>query len=209
MKKNSLYSFIALSMSLLIASPGRFAYGIFIILAFLFFTICGTLVRQLIKILKMENLQQFLIPAVLIALTLIFRQLVIFYSPVISLVNGFVIFMATACSYVITRLYIKETGSLKDEMILNLKEASIFSAFAVLFFLFRDILGYGTILLPVPSGVFEVVIFETEITYMGAFFASIPGAICLFAVCLFVFASIQKKLQIFDSISVRGVENVE
>ena len=85
MKKNELYVYSALSLAVLIPLPGRFAYGIIVVLMLYFFTILGILFRKLSSMFFEYGLHSVLIVVMLISTSILIRQILILISPFMNL----------------------------------------------------------------------------------------------------------------------------
>jgi hypothetical protein len=200
MKKNNLYAYIAVSLAILVPVPGRFACGIILMIAVNFFMLTGTLFRKLIYKLSLQNLQPILIAIFLMAMAIIYKQLLILYSPVLALVLGLSLYMCAISSFMIGCLYEKSEGTLASELKVNMSQSGAFTVFSLLYFLFRDIFGYGTITFPEKNGFYSLVLFSDKLYFSPSiFWASVPGALVLTAIILVIFVHINKKLDIVET----------
>jgi len=200
MKNRHIYIFIAASLAILVPTPGRFAYGLILVLLLNFMMAFGILFRKLIEILKLEEFQTVLISVFLIFLTIISKNIITFISPVMALVLSFAIFMPPVSAFMIGALYEKTKQPLLDDMYINMKETGYFSIIALLFYTFRDIAGYGTFTLPCHNGIKEFVLFEgSKLDSLGAFWASIPGALVLVSLLYILFNLLLKKMEIANN----------
>ena len=82
-----------------------------------------------------------------------------------------------------------------------------FGMFALLFFLLRDILGYGTLSLPVPNGIKETYLFNSYDTAFLSFFATIPGALLLLVLCMSFLLTVQLKMNAIEKAGVADENN--
>ena len=74
MKKNSLYTYIASSLIILVPVPGRLSYGIILILALNALTALGILFRHLTKKLSVDEYMPALMTVFLIGLCIIYKN---------------------------------------------------------------------------------------------------------------------------------------
>ncbi|MDO4506802.1 MAG: hypothetical protein Q4B64_07615 [Spirochaetales bacterium] len=200
MKKNELYVYSALSLAALIPLPGRFAYGIIVILMLYFFTVLGILFRKLSSMFFEYGLHSVLIAVMLISTSILVRQILILISPFMAFVMGVNIYVPALTAFILGNLYRKTGLSLRDSLSLGLIKCNSFSVFAVVFFLIRDILGYGTITLPCSKGLFEILVVKNNpISFLGTFWCSLPGGITLLAVLLAIIAETMKRLEILGT----------
>lgn len=197
MKKNEMYSYIAASLAILIPVQGRFGYGLIIVIALNLFLLFGILIRRFLTKIKLDDFQSVITGIFLVSAAVLFKQFLILYSPVNALILGFSIYMTAAATYLTSFLYGKSEMTLRDEVIFNMRKSKNYSIFALLFFLFRDIFGYGTITFPVFSGLKSIVLVKSKGNFsFGTFWASIPGAVFLFAIMIAIFAIINNRLKI-------------
>ena len=75
----------------------------------------------------------------------------------------------------------------------NMNAASLFSGFALAFFLLRDIVGFGTITYIGLRGIAEKVLFDSERIAVASFFATIPGSLIALSFILVVALCIASK----------------
>lgn len=200
MKKNDFYVFIAASIAMLVPAPGRLSCGIVLVVGIMFFILVGTLFRKLIQKLALFELQPVLIAVLLVAAAILYKQLIIMMSPVLGLMLGFNIYLAAISSFMIGYLYEKSTKPLNEELSENLKKGGQFSLFALVFFLFRDIFGYGTITIPARKGMHELVLYHNaERITASIFWASIPGALVLTALLLVLFVHVTRMFTVIEN----------
>lgn len=194
MNKSLYFMFMAVSFALLVCAPGRLAYGIILIIEMNLLALSASAFRSFVKDFDLDDLQDILTLAVIVSVTILYRQIVILFSPVIALNLGFVMYMPAVSFFLLGSVFGNESLSPLDFLMQSLK----FSAFAFAFFLLRDILGYGTISIPSPWGIKEAYIFNSYSTSFFAFFASIPGALLLTLFCMAGLLCVQCKMNIIE-----------
>ncbi|MBQ0162484.1 MAG: hypothetical protein KBS84_04895, partial [Treponema sp.] len=101
-------------------------------------------------------------------------------------------------SYIIGIVYKNVNNSTKLSLAENLKVTMFFSILALIFYLLRDIVGYGTITIPSAKGISEYVLIGPNVFECGTLFASIPGSLVLVSVAILVFIFIQNKFNIVE-----------
>ncbi len=197
MKKINFYTYITASLALLVPVPGRFAYGLVLVLALNIMMVFGTLFRKLVHVLELEDLQPVLIAVLLVCMSIICKQLLIMFSPEMALTVGYAIYMPAVSSFLIGFLYEKGSKSLFSELSYNMKHILLFSLFALIVFLFRDLFGYGTFTLPSTNGLLECVIVKGSSGQapIGVFWASIPGALVITALCVVFAAHVSRRFE--------------
>ena len=183
MKKNSPFINISLSFALLVPFQGRLAYGIILLIMLNTVMAAATASRKIVSITGLNGLHEVITGLVVISTTLILRSMLVLYSPAIALTLGNAVYLTGVCSYFVSALYKKECVSLKDELKFNLRKTGLWSIYGFCFFLFRDIIAFGTVSFPCPSGIFEFTLMPeaSRIFFAGTFFATIPGAVILVA----------------------------
>ncbi len=195
MKKNYLFEYIAFSLTLLIAVPGRLSYGLILLVLFNLLMLSSTAFKSLILLLNLKELKQVLTIIFLVFFTVVFRQCLILYSPVCALTLGFQIYLPSLSSFILGALFNEnDEMNLVEQLEINMKKSLTFSLYAFCIFILRDFLGYGSISFPVPRGVFELnILHKTSFTFIGVFFASIPGALVLVSLSIILFAFFAKE----------------
>lgn len=193
--KKSIYVFITASLSMLVPSPGRFAFGIVLVLLLNILMLSGTVVRYCVWRLKIGRLSDMFLIGFLIFVTMMYHRLLVFISPAMALQMGFVIYLPTVSSYFIGYIFGTKMQNLVYDIKYNISHALFFSIFALLFFLMRDILGFGTFTYISLSGFHEIVLFHNNISAFS-FLASIPGALICIAANLVLYIFVMDKIHI-------------
>lgn len=201
MNKQIYNIFTVISFALLIASPGRFAFGLIICAELFFLAICGLIVSALLEKLNLNQFKSILTIITLIFSTILYKQIIMWLFPLIALQLSFVFYLPAISSYMIGMIY-KNDSKIKFSE--NIKIISFFSIFALVFYLIRDILGFGTFTFPTLNGIFELILFNSKTLSWSVFFASMPGALFLVSVSILIFVCIQKRFNIIERI---GDEN--
>ncbi|MDE7292450.1 MAG: hypothetical protein K2N58_10455 [Treponemataceae bacterium] len=194
MNKSLYFMFTAASFALLVCAPGRLAYGIILIVEMNLLAVSASAFHSFMKRFDLGDLQDILTLAVIVSATILYRQIVILFSPVIALNLGFVMYMPAVSVFLLGNVFGNEPLPPLDFLMQSLK----FSAFALAFFLLRDILGYGTISFPAPWGIKEAYLFNSYSTSFLAFFASIPGSLLLTIFCMAGLLCVQYKMNIIE-----------
>ena len=192
MNKRAGYVYMATTCSLVVLAPGRFAYGLILVIQMCLLMFFGTLFRSLIRVLKMEKMSSTIMLSFLIFFTIFFRQILILLMPVAAL--RFLMYLLTVSTFITAFLFDSEVLPLVEELKLNMFQVMLFSVFGLLFPLFRDIIGYGTITMISSKGIIEKVLFDKYDVSILSFVASIPGALILAAVILVFYTLLLKKV---------------
>ena len=197
MKRRSVYVLIATILGILIPSPGRFVYGVTLVIELISLMFIGTLATSLVKKLKLEELTTIIVLMIIIATTILFRQIMIMIQPEVMLTLGYIIFLMPVSVFMIGYVFINEEKTLKEKLRFNMIHILTFSLYALLFFLLRDIAGYGTFTFYGPNHqIYEKVLIVSDKIGVLSVFASLPGAFILSAVLLFIHLYVRNKFAI-------------
>ncbi len=188
------YFFLAAALSILIPAPGRFAYGVALLLIFNFQIVTGLLFSRLINKLQLNSLKNALMAMEIIASTIFCKQVLVFICPVMALTLGFVVYLPALSATIIDFLFKENEHSLKKDVTLKMLLSGSFSLCALLFFLIRDIFGYGTFTMIAYKhiAVFSLFAFDKQIS-ASSFLATIPGALLLLAFFFFVYVAVKNN----------------
>ena len=77
MKKRSIYVLIATILTVLVPAPGRFVYGVALVIELNLIMLVGTLINSLVKKIKLEELNTLIILITIISTTILYRQIMI------------------------------------------------------------------------------------------------------------------------------------
>ncbi len=211
--KNSklIYYFIASSLAILVPVPGRFAYGIIVLVLFNIQMLSISFVFHAVEHLKLQFLRNSIITFSLIAITVFYRQILIIYCPIAAFTLGFCIYLPALTSVVIEFFFTEYKKGIKKHSLLTMKKSLSISLFCMVYFLFRDILGFGTITLPAWKKIIVFHLpFNPETTDASIFLATIPGSLVLISVILCVYIIFDKKMQlVHENLSLLDGESVE
>jgi len=203
MNKNQYYIYISAFLSILIPTTGRFVYGFTLMLELFILMMVGTLIISLIKKLKLEEIQSAILLITLISTTILYRQIITLTYAEISLVLGFIFYLPPISIFVINNILNDNEKSLKERCKRNSIRGGNAVFMGLIFFLIRDIAGYGTFtFFGKNHHVFEKVLFNPEKIGIFSFLATIPGALIFAGILLFIHIFVDSKINI-----VKNVEN--
>ena len=199
-KNKKIFFYIASNLAFLIPVPGRFAYAFILILLFLLQMIAVTLLFHAIYHMKLQNLRNAILVLTIIALGILYRQLLIIICPIAALVLGYCIFLPTLASVIIEFFFLNYHKGVKIHLLSNLKKSSFMTGFSFFFFLLRDIFGYGTFTLPAWKhiAVFHLP-YNPESTGAMVFFSTIPGSLFLVVILLSFYIFLLNKFRILKN----------
>ena len=198
MEKDSSFSFMLASFALLIPFPGRLAYGIILVLLLNIQMLTMPFFRRLVEFARLDDLLSVLTAVMLLCESIVFKQLLSLYSPLLALTLSFVIYLPAVSAFVISHLRPSDRASdLAGEVRGNLRYTLSFSIFALVFCLVRDIAGYGTITLPGRNTLacLSIAASDSEGIHIGVFLASIPGAVLLVFIACFLIWRIHRQFE--------------
>lgn len=194
MNKRSYFIFIAASFALLVSSPGRLAYGLVLIIEMNLLVLASVAFANFMQRFEFGNLQNVVTLSFVVFATVLFRQILILFSPVVALTLGFVIFLPPVSVFLFGNIFAEKMPQPFDA----LRQSLFFSAFAFVFFFFRDLLGFGTISFPAWNGIVEARLFDSRSTAFCSLFASVPGALLLIVLCMAAFLTVQSKMNVIE-----------
>ena len=203
MKRRSVYFLIASILAMLVPAPGRFVYGVTLILELNLLMLFATLSVSLVKKIKMEELNTVLVLTSIISGAIFFRQIMIMIQPEVMLTLGYLVYLMPVSVFLMGYVFNNMEQTLQERLKLNMLHIFTFSIYALLFFLLRDLAGYGTFtFFGKNHQIYEKIIIPSE--YIGIFqiLASIPGALILSSLLLFIHIFIRNKFEIVKNAEV-------
>lgn len=208
MKQKSLYIYIAAYLAILIPLPGRFIYGLILMIELMLLTNIGTLINSLVKKFKLTDIRSAIIMITLISFVILFRQILIIAYSEMALTLGFYIYLPAVSIFQIHFLFDDMDNSLKIRLQDNNKKTFVFSFSSLFFFLFRDIASYGTFtFFGKNHQMYEKVIFNPDKIGIFSFFATIPGALILAGLVLFVQIIFRNKFRIIKNSEIQNADH--
>ncbi len=195
MKKSPVFVFIAGTLSFLVPTAGRFAYGIILVIGLFFITFFTSLCKALCHLLSLD---EYIVPLSLVFLsifTVLYKQILTMYSPIIAFTLDFSLYLTSFSSLMLGFIY-SETKDTLSFLGKNMKHAFFFSLFALFFYLLRDYFGYGTITLPAREGLLSYSLPSFHFFEHSFFWSSIPFALLFLALLLALFTLINRKFDI-------------
>ena len=196
MTRKAISIYMTATCAMAIVIPGRFAIGIIIATEVFLLTVFGTLFSALLKTLRITELRTAAMCAFLVSFTVLFKQLLILSMPETALQLSFVLYLPSISSFTTVFLIKEKLPPLKTDLLGNFAPPFIFTVYMLVFVLIRDCIGYGTITLPAPGKMIEIVVFPEWYSAAGTFFATIPGALVLSALFLSLFLAMEEKFKI-------------
>lgn len=186
--RNRIYFYLACCLSMLVFLPGRFAFGIIILIEFNFLMFAGVSSCYIIKRAGLDSLKVVLYPVLMIFLTILYKQILILICPVAALSIGFCMYLPSLSAAVFEIFFKESFNDYKTDIKEAMSKSAWFSLVALIFFAVRDILGYGTFSLPTFHGIYYIHLpFDYSRVSAGAFLATIPGSFAFVSLAIAVY----------------------
>lgn len=200
MKQKKSLMYIASFLALTIPSTGRFVYGLTLVIELLILEILGILLNSLVTKIKLNQIRTYFVSFFIIAITLFYRQILVLTYTEIALTLGFLLYFPSVSVFLTHTLFSDIEKPLAERLKKNILNVLIFSLFILVFFLFRDIAGYGTFtFFGKNHRIYEKVLFSPDKIGIFTFFASIPGALVLTSLTIYLFLYVRNKFRIISS----------
>ena len=204
MKQKKSFMYIASFLALTIPCTGRFVFGCTLMIELFILEILGILLNSLVTKLKFNEIRTYFVMFFMIAITILYRQILVLTYTEIALSFGFLIYLPTVSVFLTHTLFTDFEEPLADRIKANLLSTLMFSISILIFFLFRDIAGYGTFtFFGRNHRIFEKILFNPNKIGLFTFFASIPGALVLTGLVIYFVLILKNKVRIISS---RGVK---
>lgn len=200
MKQKKSFMYIASFLTLTIPTTGRFVYGFTLILELLLLEVLGILLNSLVSKLKLNEIRTFFVMFFMISITILFRQILVLTYTEVALTLGFLLYFPTVSVFLTHTIFTDFEEPLPVRLKKNLLRTLFFSVLIFVFFLFRDIAGYGTItFFGKNHQIYEKILLNPDKVGIFTFFASIPGALVLTGILIYFFLFIHNKMRIISS----------
>jgi len=135
----------------------------------------------------------------MVAFSIFYRQLFTIFQTELSLTLGYIFYLPAVSLFTIGLLYEDKDKTIIERAGLLFTKVAIFCISGLFFFLFRDIAGFGTFTFYGPNHqIYEKVLFNPETVGIFTFIASIPGALILSGLALFVNILARQQLDILE-----------
>lgn len=200
MKKNTMFFYLTAYLALLIPAPGRFVYGFTLMTEVFLLSIIGGLSVLLIEKIKFDQLKSTLFILILVAFSILFRQILIIINSQVALTLGFVVFFPPVSLFILNILFTLKTEKFLVQFRHRIVKMLIFTLGGMMIFLIRDILGYGTFTFFGKNHfIYEKVLFDSNKIGVFSLLASIPGVLVILGIIYFLFIQFSKKIEILKN----------
>ena len=200
MKKNNMFFYLTAYLALLIPAPGRFVYGFTLMTEVFLLSIIGGLSVLLIEKIKFDQLKSTLFILILVAFSILFRQVLIIINSQVALTLGLVVFFPPVSLFILNILFTLKTERFLVQFRHRIVKMLIFTLGGMMIFLIRDILGYGTFTFFGKNHfIYEKVLFDSNKIGVFSLLASIPGVLVILGIIYFLFIQFSKKIEILKN----------
>lgn len=183
-------------LSFIVPLPSRFAYTLIMLLTVNFVMLSGTALKMFIGKLDLQNLETPLLIIFMISMTLLFKQFIILFSPIIALTIGFVIYLAPVSSFLTGHILEPKENYASNMFAVNMRNSGILSGIAALVSIVREFLAYGSFSLPFRDGIHIYKYPFVKSDTLSFFFSTISGALILTGIVVALFFFINRKIEI-------------
>ncbi len=193
------FLFIGALLSLLVPCPARFGYVLLVVMAADLLMILGTGMRIAVDSLHLNELGSIMMLVFLVFTTILIKQFIILYSPVIAMTLSFVLYLVPVSAIIIGRTVASEQMQWKAYCISNLQVLGVFTGTCLVFGFVRELIAYESISLPAHSGLWIIPLNMHGLIKATAFWGSIPGAFILLSLILAFMSLVQRRFNIIRS----------
>jgi hypothetical protein len=180
---------------LLLPVPARFSLQIPVFLLFNLIVLGGTLFNRLMVHFHQEKIHTYGTVFFAVFMTVLFKQLLVLFSPVIALMLALPLFAVMFCAIEVGDLLHPDASppsDIKTILIAPLKKSLPFSSVALALALLREFLAFHSLSLPSPNGMIVLALPRSAPPIFSVFWASVPGCLVLLALLFALKAFILK-----------------
>ena len=135
MKQKKSFMYIASFLALTIPTTGRFVFGLTLVLELFILEIAGVLLNSLVTKLKLNKIRTYFVMFFMIAITILYRQILVITYTEVALILGFLIYFPPVTIFLTYTLFTDYEEPLALRFKNNLTATLIFSLFILVFFL--------------------------------------------------------------------------
>ncbi len=189
MTKKNTVMYIVTNLAIFLPSPPYLAYGIILITALIVIFSSSICFSYYIRTLD-STWKTALMVLCAASITVLFHQGIMFFSPLIGLSLGFIIYLIPLSFLTFDSLVARETETPQEKRRQSFKILFILAALSLLFFVIREFLSFGTLSYPISSGL-KIIDFPIKVFEGYAFFwTSIPGGLVILAIFMVILPSL-------------------
>ncbi len=183
---------VVLLLCPLVPGTGRFAYGLYLAIALFFILFFAVTSRFLVLKSGFKETEHYVTLLFVISGAVIFNKVMSFFLPVLAYTLEFYVYLSAFSGLVLFFLFSKETetafaggfkGILGNVFFVSIKFFILFLFFGAL----REIAGYGSLSVPVFSGIRVISLFHVADYPLFKFAASTEGGLVVSAIMICIF----------------------
>lgn len=176
----------------LVPGTGRFAYGLYLAMALIFILFFAIISRFLILKSGFRETEHYVTLLFVISGAVVFHKLMSFFLPVLAYTLEFYVYLSAFSGLILFFLFSKESeaafaGDFKEILGEGLFVSLRFFILFLLFGALREIAGYGSLSVPVFSGIKAVSLFSVVDYPLFKFAASTGGGLVVSAIMICIF----------------------
>lgn len=188
--QSNIYLYILSLLPIIIVTPARVGCGLILILLLNLTMILGTTIRFFMNKIETGNTDRLILLSFMVFFTIIYKRLLVIFSPVLGIMLSFALFFVPLSSLCLDLLFGREKYDSPKVFGINMIYSGCFSLFLFLFYICREFLAFGSISIPVKSGIKAFRYFP----WHSDFWATIPGGFILIAIVFVLVIFIDKRL---------------
>lgn len=188
--QSNIYLYILSLLPIIIVTPARVGCGLILILLLNLTMILGTTIRFFMNKIETGNTDRLILLSFMVFFTIIYKRLLVIFSPVLGIMLSFALFFVPLSSLCLDLLFGREKYDSPKVFGINMIYSGCFSLFLFLFYICRELLAFGSISIPVKSGIKAFRYFP----WHSDFWATIPGGFILIAIVFVLVIFIDKRL---------------
>ncbi len=196
--QHNIYLYVLSLLPILLVTPARLGCGMIIILLINLSMILGTTLRFFMNKIDTGNTDRLILLLFLLFLTIIYKRLLVIFSPVLGILLSFALYFIPLSSLCLDFLFSKDNYDSPRVFGINMLYSGFFSLFLFLLFILREVLSFGSVSIPVKTGIKAFEFFP----WYSSFWATIPGTFILMALIFLIVVFIDKQLDIVRKINI-------
>lgn len=190
------FMFIGALLTLLVPCPARFGYVLLVVIAVDLLMVVGSGMRIAVDSLKFQELGSIMMMVFLVFCTVLIKQFMILYSPVMAMTLSFVLYLIPVSAILVGRVVVNDKTGWKPYCLTNLQIMGVFTGVSLLFGFIRELIAYESISLPARSGLYIIKLNLHGFIKSTSFWGSIPGAFIILSMILAFLSLVQRRFNI-------------
>ena len=151
--QHNIYLYVLSLLPILLVTPARLGCGMIIVLFINLSMILGTTLRFFMNKIDTGNTDRLVLLLFLLFLTIIYKRLLVIFSPVLGILLSFALYFIPLSSLCLDYLFSKNNYDSPRVFGINMLYSGFFSLFLFLLFILREVFAFGSISIPVKTGI--------------------------------------------------------